>query len=118
MDSIPVHKRKRRGVRVGSLPCTSSPPLSEIPLTTSSPAAAVIRQAEVLKAETSRLEREVGHLYRDKSRLLEDVVALGADLAAARQHAQGLAADLDQVGTCPGRQSPEHLTLVCPRTWK
>ena len=44
-------------------------------------------------------------------------MALGADLAAARQHAQGLAADLDQVGTCPGRQSPEHLTLLCPHLY-
>ena len=54
-------------------------------------------QVELARAEAQRLEREVGLLYRDKARLLEELVSSGADLAAARKQSQGLETLLNQV---------------------
>lgn len=51
----------------------------------------------MLRADAHRFEREIGQLYRDKARLLEDLVASGADLAASHKRAQGLEADVEHV---------------------
>ena len=54
-------------------------------------------QVEAAQAEVHRLDHEVGQMYRDKARLLEELVSAGSEQAAARRQAQGLEAQLAQV---------------------
>ena len=54
-------------------------------------------QAEAAKARVVQLEREVTQLYKDKSRLLEELVAAGGDLTVARRQVQALEGQLTQV---------------------
>jgi hypothetical protein len=67
-------------------------------------------QVKAAQVDILRLEKEVSQMYRDKSRLLEELVVAGADLSTARKQVQALEAQLAQV------RDPSNHSFIVPKS--